>query len=178
MDGWHYAQFARLRTAYAQADPDNPLRQEPLERLYWGVLVLRLPLAAHEAIIERLALRGETQQFMAGLRVLQEQQVALNAATLLPSQVVTYLDHATPAAVALWIALDVEPALTPLLTRYLAEWRHVRPLLNGHALRKLGLSPGPLFSKILTRLRAARLDGQLSSLIEEEAFAYSIAQGG
>ena len=178
MDGWHYAQFARLRTAYAQADPDNPLRQEPLERLYWGVLVLRLPLAAHEAIIERLALRGETQQFMAGLRVLQEQQVALNAATLRPSQVVTYLDHATPTAVALWIALDVEPALTPLLTHYLAEWRHVRPLLNGHALRKLGLSPGPLFSKILTRLRAARLDGQLSSLIEEEAFAYSIAQGG
>jgi tRNA nucleotidyltransferase (CCA-adding enzyme) len=178
MDGWHYAQFARLRTAYAQADPDNPLRQEPLERLYWGVLVLRLPLAAHEAIIERLALRGETQQFMAGLRVLQEQQTALNAPTLRPSQVVTYLDHATLTAVALWIALDVEPAITPLLTHYLAEWRHVRPLLDGHALRQLGLPPGPLFSKILHKLRSARLDGHLHSRAEEEALAYSIAQGG
>ena len=178
MDAWHYAQFAKLRTAYAQANKDNPLRQEPLERLYWGVLVLRLPLAAHQAIIERLALRGETQQFMAGLRVLQEQQAALSAATLLPSQVVTYLDHTTPATVALWIALDVEPALTPRLTQYLAEWRHVRPLLDGHALRKLGLPPGPLFSKILRELRSARLDGQVSSLVEEEAFAHSIAQGG
>lgn len=176
VDAWHQAQFARLRTIYVQTDSSNPLHNEPLERLYWGILVLRLPLAAHEAIIERLALHGETQHFMAGLRVLQEQQAALRVATLLPSQVVTLLDHATPAAIALWIALDVEPALTPILTHYLAEWRHVRPLLDGHALRKLGLPPGPLFSKILTRLRAARLDGQLSRREEEEALARLMAQ--
>ncbi|MCE7989506.1 MAG: CBS domain-containing protein [Caldilinea sp. CFX5] len=176
MDSWHFAQFAKLRTLYAQIDKDNPLHSEPLERLYWGILVLRLPLAAHEALIERLALRGETQRFMAGLRVLQEQQALLMSAPLLPSQVVAALDHAEPAAIALWIALDVEPALTPILQQYLVKWRHVRPLLDGHALRKLGLPPGPLFSKILHELRAARLDGGLSSLAEEEALAYSIAQ--
>jgi tRNA nucleotidyltransferase (CCA-adding enzyme) len=174
MEAWHQAQFARLRTIYAQTDSSNPLRDEPLERLYWGILVLRLPREAHEAIIERLALRGETQRFMAGLRVLQKQHTMLTSAP--PSQVVADLDHAEPAAIALWIALDVEPTLTPILQQYLAEWRYIRPLLDGHALRALGLPPGPLFSKILHELRAARLDGQLNTLAEEEALAWSIAR--
>lgn len=176
VDTWHHEQFAKLRTIYAQAESDSPLRDEPLERLYWGVLMLHLPPDTHQSIIERLGLRGETQRLMGGLRVIQKHQAELTSSHLTPSQIVAYLDRAAPAAIALWIALDVEPALTPILTQYLAEWRHVRPLLDGHALRALGLPPGPLFSKILTRLRAARLDGQLSSRQDEEALARLMAQ--
>lgn len=176
VDTWQQEQFVSLRTTYAQAASDSPLRQELLERLYWGVLVLHLPPEAHQALIERLGLRSETQELMTGLRVLQEQQAFLCAQPLRPSQLVTLLEQSTPAAIALWIALDVEPSLTPLLVRYLVEWRHVRALLDGHALRALGLPSGPLYRKILAALRAARLDGQLSSRAEEETLARQIAQ--
>lgn len=177
VDAEQQQQFVTLRAQYAQATNDNPLRQEPLERLYWGVLVLRLPPGAEHSLIERLGLRSETQQLMAGLQLLQKEEASLCRAPLPPSQIVAILDHATPTAIALWIALDVAPTLTPLLRRYLEEWRHVRPLLDGHALRTLGLPSGPLYRQILAALRAGRLDGQLHSRTEEEALARHIAQG-
>lgn len=176
VDTWQQEQFVTLRTQYAQAESTSPLRQEALERLYWGVLVLRLPPEAHQSLIERLGLRGETQQLMAGLRVLLEQQSIRCSSSLATSQLVAVLDRSTPTAIALWIALDVEPTLTPILTRYLTEWRHVRSILDGHALRAMGLPSGPLYSKILAALRAARLDGQLHSREEEEVRARQIAQ--
>lgn len=177
LNAWRQEQFVKLRTTYAQAADSDPLRAEPLARLYWGVLVLHLPPAAHQPIIERLGLRGETQRLMAGLGILQEHQAELRTAQLAPSQMVGYLDRSTPTAIALWIALDVDPMLTPILRRYLTEWRHVRALLDGRALRALGLPSGPLYSKILAKLRAARLDGQLRSREEEEALVKQIAQG-
>lgn len=177
VDAGCQTQLVTLRAKYAQADSRDPLRQEPLAQLYWGVLVLRLPAEAHQAIIERLALRGETQQLMAGLQVLQEAQAALASFTLPPSHIVALLDRSTLTAIALWIALDVEPSLTSLLVRYMTEWRQVRSMLDGRALRAMGFPSGPLYSKILAALRAARLDGQLQSRAEEEALAHRIAQG-
>ncbi|MBX3015621.1 MAG: CBS domain-containing protein [Caldilineaceae bacterium] len=173
---WHQQHFAQIRTAYAQLDPSNPLASEPLERLYWGVLTLWLPASVQTALTERLGLRGETQQLMAGLSTLHTDQQALQSPDRTPSQVVHSLEQSTPAAIALWQTLAIEPQLTPRLTRYLAEWRHVRPLLDGHALRALGFPSGPLYSKILAELRAARLDGRVQSREDEEALARQITQ--
>ena len=46
-----------------------------------------------------------------------------------------------------------------MLGQYLAEWRLVRPELNGDDLVALGHKPGPEFKRWLGQLRAARLDG-------------------
>ena len=48
------------------------------------------------------------------------------------------------------------------LDRYWAEWRDVRPMLNGDDLRALGLPPGPLYTRLLDRLLAAWLDGEVN----------------
>ena len=44
------------------------------------------------------------------------------------------------------------------------------PLINGHDLIKLGLSPGPLFSEILGAVEDLQLEGNLSG--KEEALAW------
>ena len=44
------------------------------------------------------------------------------------------------------------------------------PLINGHDLIKLGLSPGPLFSEILGAAEDLQLEGNLSD--KEEALAW------
>lgn len=54
------------------------------------------------------------------------------------------------------------------LLRYLSIWRHVKPQTNGNDLKSLGLSAGPKFGEILTRLRAAWLDGEVGSADEEK----------
>ena len=61
---------------------------------------------------------------------------------------------------------------------YLTRLRAVVPSLGGDDLRGLGLEPGPLFGRIKERLLQARLDGEVNSRDEEEAFVQSLAQAG
>lgn len=49
------------------------------------------------------------------------------------------------------------------------------PLLDGSDLQALGLRPGPLFSKILKRIRADQLDGLLTSKSDAEKKALELA---
>ena len=81
-----------------------------------------------------------------------------------PSQWTFHLDELPALAVyAAWLATS-EPALR----NYLTHWRNVKPITTGDDLKKRGLEPGPKFKEILTRLRAARLDGEAATEEEEK----------
>ena len=88
---------------------------------------------------------------------------------LKPSQCVERLEELPLSAVyAVYVAVsDGKPK--QILEKYLAEWRHVEPKTTGHDLKKLGIPPGPRYQKILSRLRAAWLDGEVHSEAEEQA---------
>jgi hypothetical protein len=53
------------------------------------------------------------------------------------------------------------------------EWlrvRGTRPLLRGDDLEALGVPRGPALGEVLARLRAAKLDGEVASRADEEAW--------
>ncbi|MBI5953239.1 MAG: CCA tRNA nucleotidyltransferase [Chloroflexi bacterium] len=54
------------------------------------------------------------------------------------------------------------------LLDYLSFWRHVKPRTTGDDLKARGLESGPRYGEILTRLRAAWLDGEVNSEKEEK----------
>jgi tRNA nucleotidyltransferase (CCA-adding enzyme) len=54
------------------------------------------------------------------------------------------------------------------LLSYLSMWRHVKPHITGDHLIARGLEPGPKFGEILTKLRAAWLDGEVVDKEGEE----------
>ncbi|RJP52606.1 MAG: CCA tRNA nucleotidyltransferase [Anaerolineaceae bacterium] len=54
------------------------------------------------------------------------------------------------------------------LLDYISMWRHVKPHTTGNDLLKRKLTPGPRFGDILSRLRAAWLDGEVQSLAQEK----------
>ncbi|MEW6712881.1 MAG: hypothetical protein AB1403_23890, partial [Candidatus Riflebacteria bacterium] len=60
------------------------------------------------------------------------------------------------------------------LLEYLSTWRHVRPRTDGETLKALGLPPGPGYRQILTRLRAAWLDGEVRYEDEEKKLLESL----
>lgn len=64
----------------------------------------------------------------------------------------------------------------PELAAYLSHWRHVRPTINGDDLKALGLPPGPQYQRLLWQLRAAWLDGRLTSELDEKRFLQSLLQ--
>lgn len=175
IDDWVVSQFMAIRTLSATEQPHVPLPAEPLGRLYWGLWVLRTPPDLHRALAERLGLRSETQRLMSGLAAIYINRVALAEQTLQPSEAVQILDKSTEDAIALYRALDIEPALTPTLTRYIEAWQHVRPTLDGRALHALGIPRGPIYGRILAAIRSALLDGQIRTQDEEIALAQTMA---
>jgi tRNA nucleotidyltransferase (CCA-adding enzyme) len=174
MTPWTATQFARLRAARAATDADPLLCQEPIEHLYWGLFMVPLSAEVHAALTDRLSLKGETQRLVNGLRGLQENSEALRDPHLPPSRAVEILDKAPPVAVALLRVAALDPQITDVLGRYLTEWRAVHATLNGDDLQALGVPRGPLYSKILTQLRAARLDGLIKTREEELALVQAL----
>ncbi len=171
-DEWTSRQFEKLRVALQQPEPDQRLTSEPIERLYWGILTYRQPPDVDEALIDRLGLRGETQRLVESLELLRKQLPELGRlgredAGLRPSEVAGLLDGTTPTARALTQVLCDDDATVEMLRRYDAEWRDVRPCMDGKALSALGLPSGPLFGEILRELRAARLDGEIIDYEQE-----------
>ena len=70
-------------------------------------------------------------------------------------------------AVILAIATD-DVIIGERIDLYRTRLREIRPELTGHDLKRMGIRPGPTFKDILSRLRDARLDGEIATRAEEE----------
>ncbi|MGC1378264.1 MAG: CCA tRNA nucleotidyltransferase [Anaerolineales bacterium] len=60
------------------------------------------------------------------------------------------------------------------LETYASHWQHIHPKTDGEALKTLGVPPGPAYKKILLRLRAAWLDGEVVSEQQEKSLLESL----
>ncbi len=56
------------------------------------------------------------------------------------------------------------------ISQYLIELRKIRPILKGNDLKKMGVPPGPVYSKLFEDLLAAKLGGHLKTREDEERF--------
>lgn len=80
-----------------------------------------------------------------------------------PSQWTFYLDEIPMLAVyAVYLVTKEQP-----LHQYLTKWQNIKPTSSGHDLKARGLPPGPRYAEILRQLRAAWLDGEVTSDEEE-----------
>ncbi len=87
-----------------------------------------------------------------------------------PSQVTSQLDQVPSLAIYAAYLSSKDTAFRDLLQRYTFEYRQVRPHIGGKTLIAAGLAPSVDFTKILKKLREARLDGEINTDEEEEAF--------
>ncbi|MFT5193992.1 MAG: tRNA nucleotidyltransferase (CCA-adding enzyme) [Cellvibrionaceae bacterium] len=53
------------------------------------------------------------------------------------------------------------------ITTYFDQWQHIKTFTNGNTLRKMGLTPGPSYKIILESLLEAKLNGEITSELEE-----------
>jgi tRNA nucleotidyltransferase (CCA-adding enzyme) len=142
----------------------------PVELEVWLVRLAALPDIRDRAE----ALAGLGDQLSLGRRqraVLQDLRALLAARTAArtPARLAALFDDHEPEAL---VALAAQrPSMRSAVVRYLTEWRHVRPALDGHAVGELGCPPGPAVGRVLAALRAARLDGKVVDPAQEEALA-------
>jgi tRNA nucleotidyltransferase (CCA-adding enzyme) len=167
---WIDSRFAVLREL-RRLTPGSLLTEQPIERLYYGILVYRLPEQTQSALNARLGLRAETQRLVRGLNRIRAALPELRRPALPPSRVVAIFDEVDPAALALIpVVCAGEQQVLWFYRRYLAQWQHIQPALDGNDLSALGVPRGPIYRQLLSNLRAGRLDGSLDSREDELAF--------
>jgi len=148
----------------AHLESDDAARQNRNSR--WILWLMHL----HNQEIELLNAR---LHFTADLLKLLRSASLLNAnlntvVGLKPSESVQLLDSYSLRAIDVisHIVQDIE--IKNILTKYLSEWRHVKPKTTGHDLTQRGVQSGPKYAEILRRLRAAWLDGEIRTETEEK----------
>ncbi len=166
---WDVSLAQAFDQAAAFQPPSTWGLSSPLDRetLFYALWLFRLPEAGARAATERLHMpvamysvildAGRTGRILSELGGEQR-----------PSRIVQQLEEMPESSlVAAWLALADRPDLRRVLEQYLSSWRFVVPTTKGDLLRQLGLPPGPIYSQILWQLRAARLDGEVTSEEEE-----------
>ena len=84
-----------------------------------------------------------------------------------PSEVYFTLQN-IPICFLLYLMAKLSSSQKRWISEYFTKWRHTKPLLTGHDLKKMGLTPGPIFKKILDTLLKARLDGEVKTYEDEK----------
>lgn len=183
VDEWLAGSFATLRAGLAAGvwpedfdvarhpDQEGMTALEVLrEFAYFGLLVYRLDPPQIESILKRLHVKSTTIRDVRALHGVQDTLAWLNSFPQMPaSEVVARLEPFPPRALLVGWVTRTPDAASRLVERYWREWRFVRTALDGAALKALGLPPSPLYGRLLGGLRAARLDGLISTEEEERA---------
>ncbi len=164
-DGWLEARFREA--AAFRAPPEWKLESEPeREFLFYALLCFRLSEEDSQAIVARLHFPAAV-----GKAILQAGRLgrALPELRGAAPSVLTALmeDQREQALAAAHLGLADVPEAQQAVASYLERWRFVEPRTDGNALRALGLPPGPVYRRVLNRLRAAWLDGEITTEAQE-----------
>ena len=131
------------------------------QSLGWILVLMDLSEKDIEEISERLAFPSLLAKTVRAASTLSKDLPGFNEWK--PSQWTVHLDGLPTLAVyAVWLV-----ASTQTLHEYLVKWQNVNPFTSGDDLRKQGLVPGPKYKEILSRLRAAWLNGEVTTRDEE-----------
>jgi tRNA nucleotidyltransferase (CCA-adding enzyme) len=140
----------------------------------WLALTARLADGDSAQLESRLGIGGRVAVKLAAARAgAREAPRALKAIAegraVPPSAVARALDP-IPVEGLLWLmAGAADDASRRAISRFILEWRHVRPALSGRDVIALGVPEGPAVGEALRDLRDARLDGKVRGRAEEQA---------
>lgn len=165
-DAWLQAVFERA----ASTDPASALAIRPVAQSlkFFGLWFYRLADDDLEAVLDRLKFPKDEATPLSQANALGGRTAEWSVLSK-PSQVVATFDGLSESALAIvWLASD-DPGARRQVETYLHTWRHASPVATGHRLRELGLPPGPEYGRVLRRLRAAWLDGEVDTAEAEES---------
>lgn len=125
-----------------------------------------------EFLNDRLHFTAELLKMLRSAALLETNLPALSG--LKPSQVVELLEGYSIKALEVFSIALQDEGQKSILNNYLSDWWGIKPKTTGHDLKERGIPPGPKYTEILRRLRAAWLDGEVKTEEEEKSLLDSI----
>jgi len=149
-----------------------PWKTEAVDRrtLRWCILLTGTGAADVRGVCERLALTKALSQAVTASAKLTAVFGRLADEASRPSDVTRILDAFPDAALQVgWLLAAGKPQARANLSAYASDWRYQRSIASGADLKTMGVAPGPIYRRILDRLRYAWIDGEIRSAEEERA---------
>lgn len=157
-NGWLEERFQQARSA----------ARPPSAALYFSLLVYHFSQDKGEQLIARLKIPGAVARAMRDTIRLKENLPALAVAQLPSSAIYRLLQDYSPSSILANALASDSPLICQRLHLYLNKLRYVKTSLNGEALQKIGLQPGPRLGAMLRALHEAKLDQRVKTRKEEE----------
>ncbi|HEY3289424.1 MAG TPA: hypothetical protein VGK87_04785 [Anaerolineae bacterium] len=131
----------------------------------WGALVYNLGQLSASRWLEWIPFTAGVREALVSLGVLS----TLSAVqfTGKPSRQSELLQEFSEAALMVVWLFDSNSAKRAAAWHEWHSWRPVQPFTSGNDLRARAVAPGPIYRTLLTKLRAARLDGEVNTAAEE-----------
>ena len=162
-DGW-------LEDAFARAGRFDPPRSWGLQgdstvrALRYAVWVIRRSMAEAASWADRLRVsRAERAVWLQANQLFRELPRAMARHEKVSALTARMEAAGGPALAAVWLAHAAEPPVVRAVEDFLGQWRHVRPRTDGRALLELGIPAGPVYGRLIERLRSGWLDGEITS---------------
>jgi tRNA nucleotidyltransferase (CCA-adding enzyme) len=158
-----------VRHSDGEFPPPMEIALDAGPRLHMALLTHNLAAEALAMFVGKFHIRKEYRDLQEELVRLQPRLERLGRHHLRPSGVVAVLEDSSDEARLLARVISESWLVRQRLDLYQRKLRHVRPLVTGDDLRRMGIQPGRIYREILDRLRAAQLDGDISTREEEAA---------
>lgn len=180
LDEWFLSRARSLRQAVRQgsilagddaaAGNGLPLPADgviDLPASYLALLTCRLAPERLNALLERLRIMRDDATLARQLNRLWQTREQLATDRLRNSQVYALLhDYGEPALFLFYVASD-SWLVRKRIELYTRRLKQVAPLVDGHALKALGVAPGPVYRQIIEQLRTAWLDEEITDAAGE-----------
>ena len=126
-----------------------------------GALVYALQAEQATAVTKRIDMTSRQAAVARNVHLIRDGSHSL--ANARPSEVDQAVGGAPLAAIEACAAVSADQSVRPALRRYLKRIRSLQMPLNGHAIRSLGITDGPVIGAMLADVRSAALDGNIRS---------------
>ena len=151
---------------------------EDVTDLYWHIIATHIEPAMLSEVCERLKFGKPVSESMQTAVRLLHSVNTLESADARPSAIAVRFDTVSDMALLTVWVVNENLFVRNVIQQYATDWRRIRPSVDGHTLQALGLPPGPCYGKLLSRLRAARLDGEVSDDEAEAALLNRLLREG
>ncbi len=145
----------------------------PPEFFYFAAWLAPFAAPIPAVVAERLRVRKATMTDLLALDDLQ-QALAEMPADAPVSRVARALAKFAPRTLLTARLLGLGPRADEWLDRYVGDWRAIKTAITGEDLRRAGVPPGPVYTRVLERLWLARLDGETADEADERALLASL----
>jgi tRNA nucleotidyltransferase (CCA-adding enzyme) len=163
---------ARKRLGAARRLPSSV--ENPVQ-FRWMVWLMGLPGKEIRALAKRLHFTADLSKKVTAATSIYNDLESFKGTR--PSECAARLDGLPEEAIrAVSVCADEERRA--LLEMYLTKWRDVKPFADGDALQRMGVPFGPRIGEISRRLRAAWLDGEVTSEAGEREWLAGVLRDG